>query len=72
MRVGPYGMNLHGFDRAALRESARRDVDLIVIDEIGRMECASEQFRRAVEDALDAQVNVLATIGISAAVFSSP
>ena len=31
-----------------------------------------EQFRRAVEDALDAQVNVLATIGISAAVFSSP
>jgi nucleoside-triphosphatase len=39
-------------------------VDLIVIDEIGRMECTSGRFRRAVEDALDAPVNVLATLGI--------
>jgi nucleoside-triphosphatase THEP1 len=49
-----------------------RDVDLIVIDEIRKMECASERFRGAVEDALDAPVNILATIGISPAVSPSP
>jgi len=48
----------------ALPELARRDVDLIVIDEIGKMECSSGQFRRAAEDSLDAAVNVLATLGV--------
>ncbi len=43
---------------------ARRDVDLIVIDEIGKMECSSARFRRALEDILDASVNALATLGI--------
>ena len=65
VRVGRYGVNLEAFERLALPELAHRDVDLIVIDEIGKMECASGRFRRAVEDALDAPVNVLATLGIS-------
>lgn len=65
VRVGRYGVNLEAFERLALPELGRRDVDLIVIDEIGKIECASGRFRRAVEDALDAPVNVLATIGIS-------
>lgn len=65
VRVGRYGVNLETFERLALPELARRDVDLIVIDEIGKMECASGRFRRAVEDALDGPVDVLATIGIS-------
>jgi len=65
VRVGRYGVNLEAFERLALPELARRDVDLIVIDEIGKMECSSARFRRAVEDALDASVNVLATMGIS-------
>ncbi len=64
VRVGRYGVNLESFERLALPELARRDVDLLVIDEIGKMECASARFRRAVEDALDAPVNVLATLGI--------
>lgn len=64
VRVGRYGVNLEEFERLALPELARRDVDLIVIDEIGKMECASGRFRRAVEDALDAPVSVLATLGI--------
>lgn len=64
VRVGRYGVNLESFERLALPELARRDVDLIVIDEIGKMECASPRFRRAVEDALDAPVNVLATLGM--------
>ncbi len=61
VRVGRYGVNLEGFERLALPELARREVDLIVIDGIGKMECCSGRFRRAVEDALDAPVNVVAT-----------
>jgi nucleoside-triphosphatase len=64
-RVGRYGVNVEEFERLALPEIRRRDAELIVIDEIGKMECASGRFRRAVEDALDRPVDVLATIGIS-------
>jgi nucleoside-triphosphatase len=65
VRVGRYGVNLEEFESLALPELARRDVDLIAIDEIGKMECASGRFRRGAEDALDSPVSVLATIGIS-------
>lgn len=64
VRVGRYGINLEAFERLALPELARRDVDLIVVDEIGKMECSSGRFRRAVEDVLDSPVSVLATLGI--------
>jgi nucleoside-triphosphatase len=64
-RVGRYGVNLERLEQLSLPELARRDVDLIVIDEIGKMECSSGRFRRAVEDALDSPVNVLATLGVS-------
>lgn len=65
VRVGRYGVNVEAFECLALPELARRDVDLIVIDEIGRMECASQRFCRAVEEALDAKLSVLATLGLS-------
>ena len=64
VRVGRYDVNLEGFERLALPELARRDIDLIVIDEIGKMECSSEGFCRAVENTLNAPVNVLATLGM--------
>jgi nucleoside-triphosphatase len=63
VQVGRYGVNSQAFERLALPELARRDVDLIVIDEIGKMECASERFCHAVRDALEAPVSVLATLG---------
>jgi len=63
-RVGRYGVNLADLERLALPRLRARNVDLIVIDEIGKMECTSASFRRAVEDALDAPVHVLATLGI--------
>jgi nucleoside-triphosphatase len=62
VRVGRYGVNVEAFERLVLPELARRDVDLLVVDEIGKMECASGRFRRAVEDALDSPLNVLATM----------
>jgi nucleoside-triphosphatase len=64
-RVGRHGVNLENLEKLTLPELARRDVDLIVVDEIGKMECFSGRFRRAVEDALDSPVNVLATLGVS-------
>lgn len=69
VRVGRYGVDLEAFERLALPELARRDAVLLVVDEIGKMECASGRFRRAVEDALDAPVAVLATLGISGVPF---
>ena len=69
VRVGRYGVDLEAFERLALPELARRDAGLLIVDEIGKMECASGRFRRAVEDALDAPVAVLATLGISALPF---
>ena len=39
------------------------EVDLFVIDEIGKMECFSEPFVKAGRDALDGPVPVLATVG---------
>ena len=50
-------------------ELVRQAVDLLVVDEIGKMECASERFRRAVEDALDAPLAVLATLGTAGGPF---
>jgi nucleoside-triphosphatase len=64
VRVGRYGVQVEVFEHLALPELARRDVDLLVIDEIGKMECASTRFCHALEEALDAEISVLATLGI--------
>lgn len=63
-RVGRYGVNVQEFESLVLPMLARRDVELMVIDEIGKMECASARFRGAVEDVLDARIKVLATLGV--------
>ena len=63
-RISKYGVDVAALDdvgvasiRAALRTRA-----LVVIDEIGPMELLSEQFRQAVQEALDSDVPVLGTI----------
>jgi len=63
-RVGKYGLDLSALERigvGAVRQAiqARR---LVVIDEIGPMEIRSPIFRDAVNEALDSEVPVLATI----------
>jgi nucleoside-triphosphatase len=62
--VGKYGLDLSALERigvGALRQAiqARR---LVVIDEIGPMEIRSPTFREAVNEALDSELPVLATI----------
>lgn len=64
-RVGRYGVDVAAFERVALPSLvAGRQTQLVVIDEIGKMECFSGAFREAVVRALDADTPVLATIAL--------
>jgi len=63
-RVSKYGVDVEGLERvgvAALRE-ATQECDVVVIDEIGKMELFSHAFREAVMEALDSERRVLGTI----------
>ena len=66
-RVGRYGVDLRGFDPLVRRELGRPpgEVDLFVIDEIGRMECSSAVFGQWTRTVLDGAVPVLATIALT-------
>jgi nucleoside-triphosphatase len=64
-RVGRYGVDLAGFERyLETVPFLSPHTDLIIIDEIGRMECLSVKFTRLVVDLLDAPVMVVATIAL--------
>jgi nucleoside-triphosphatase len=64
-RVGKYGVDLAGFEEFC---TALRLFDpghpLIIIDEIGKMECMSAQFRQMVEDTLVSDKLLLATVAL--------
>jgi len=62
-RVARYGVDLESFERVALPALTIPQADLIVVDEIGKMECFSYAFQQAVQGALDGPVPVLGTIG---------
>ncbi len=64
IRVGKYGVNAGAIERLAVPaiQHAVARGQLVVIDEIGRMESASPAFRQAVIAALDSPCTVLATI----------
>jgi len=64
-RVSRYGVDVAAFERVAL-PSMIPDLPtpLLVIDEIGKMECYSQAFREAIVRALDADTPVLATIAL--------
>jgi nucleoside-triphosphatase len=59
LRVGKYGVDLAEFERIALPSL---DGDVVLIDELGKMELASEPFRSAVEELLRKPVAVAATV----------
>jgi len=63
-RVSRYGVNLKDLDEIAV-EAVRRAItesDYIVIDEIGKMELFSEEFRKAVTEAVQSEKPVLGTV----------
>ena len=62
-RVGTYGVDIEGFERflQALALSAPGN-RLVIIDEIGKMECLSADFCAAVAALLDSTTPVVATV----------
>ncbi len=70
-RVGKYGVDLEGFERflGALPLSGPLP-RLVIIDEIGKMECLSAKFRGLALALLDAPAPVIATIALKAGGFT--
>ena len=63
-RVSKYGVDIDSLDRvgvSALRRAVK-ECDLVVIDEIGKMELFSDSFKEAVLDIMDSGKRVLGTI----------
>jgi nucleoside-triphosphatase len=64
-RVGRYKVDRESFEEfLETLELLNRDVALIVIDEIGKMELFSKRFRSLVSDVLNSDKQVLATISL--------
>ena len=64
-RVGKYGVHTGGFEEfLETLDPMNPGVELIVIDEIGKMELLSNRFRSLVCDALNSDKQVLASIPI--------
>ena len=64
-RVSRYGVDVAAFEEVALPSLISGGPDcLVVIDEIGKMECFSRAFREAVVGLLDADTSLLATVAL--------
>ncbi len=63
-RVSKYGVNIDAFERLALPEleTGIRQNNLIVIDEIGKMELYSAKSKDILIELFNSQINLLATI----------
>jgi nucleoside-triphosphatase len=61
-RVGRYGVDLEAFERVALPSLEAPRGGIVLIDELGKMELASERFRDAVERLIERPVALAATI----------
>jgi nucleoside-triphosphatase len=63
-RVGKYRVDIEGLNRVGVSalQRALREGNLIVIDEIGKMELLSPEFRQAVQQTIDSGSKVLGTI----------
>jgi nucleoside-triphosphatase len=71
-RVSKYGVNIQNLDNVGVTAINRaiEESDLIVIDEIGKMELFSPRFREAVLKAIDSGKKVLGTVMLSSNPFA--
>jgi nucleoside-triphosphatase len=60
-RVGRYGVDLDEFERLAL-PSLDKPAGTVLIDELGKMELASERFREAVLALFESEAPIVATV----------
>jgi nucleoside-triphosphatase THEP1 len=64
-RVGKYGVNLEHIDQIAVPSMLPTKADeIVVIDEIGKMECFSFLFRQTLLNVLDSDNSVLGSIAL--------
>jgi nucleoside-triphosphatase len=65
-RVGRYGVDLEAFERVALPALAGvEEKELVVIDELGKMELASAAFRSVVSELFGGRAPVVATVQVA-------
>ncbi|MEW5937147.1 MAG: NTPase [Candidatus Thermoplasmatota archaeon] len=62
--VGKYGVDLRALDTVGVSAilDACKNADVVVIDEVGKMEVESEKFVAAVKEALDAEKTTILTL----------
>jgi nucleoside-triphosphatase len=63
-RVGRYGVDVEAFEALAL-PALQRPCHVLVLDELGKMELASDRFREAVRQAFGRPVAIVATVQAS-------
>ncbi|MEJ5328739.1 MAG: NTPase [Desulfobaccales bacterium] len=64
-RVGKYGVDVAGFEAVALPAmQAHPGLELVIIDEVGKMECFSRRFIAALEELWRAPVALVATVAL--------
>lgn len=63
-RIRNYGVSIENIEAIAAISIAPDGLSIIILDEIGKMECFSEVFRRAVISALNSRNIVLGTITV--------
>jgi nucleoside-triphosphatase len=65
-RVSKYGVDLEAFERVALPAiSDLTSEDVVLIDELGKMELASEAFCRGVLDLFERRATIVATVHVA-------
>ena len=63
LRIGPYGVDLVGLESIGLDALSPREPDtVVVLDEIGKMECLSEAFKLRVAQLLEDDTPLIATV----------
>ncbi len=71
IRVGKYGVSLNDLETIAVRSMMpSRPGEIVVIDEIGKMECYSELFRKTLTRTLDAPNRVIGSIALKGGPFT--
>ena len=65
-RVGKYGVDVAGFEKSVvpILDIEKTDVQLFIIDEIGKMECFSKEFVAAIRRLFKSDRSVLATVAL--------
>lgn len=64
VRSGKYGVNVHALEDLGTRAlaGARESADVIVIDEVGKMEVESDVFTQAITETLDTNKSIVMTL----------